>query len=79
MTSSYSIELCHRCDSTLNIITAIENPAVIARILAHLDLPTLARPLSPATVSRALRNALIPYQHPISSTPAHKFVYTPSP
>ena len=31
------IETCARCGGTLRIIASIEEPAVIARILAHLE------------------------------------------
>jgi hypothetical protein len=42
------IEHCPHCGGTLKIIAAIEEPAVIAKILAHLGLPTRAPPRSPA-------------------------------
>ena len=42
------IEHCPHCGGTLNIIAAIEDPAVITKILAHLGLPTRAPPQSPA-------------------------------
>lgn len=42
------IERCPHCGGTLKIIAAIENPAVIAKILAHLGLPTRAPPRAPA-------------------------------
>jgi hypothetical protein len=44
------IEHCPHCGGTLKIIAAIEQPAVIAKILAHLGLPTRAPPRSPARV-----------------------------
>ena len=42
------IERCPHCGGTLKIIAAIEDPSVIARILAHLGLPTRAPPRAPA-------------------------------
>ncbi len=42
------IERCTHCGVTLKIIAAIEDPPVIARILAHLGLPTRAPPRAPA-------------------------------
>ena len=41
------IEHCPHCGGALKIIAAIEQPAVIARILTHLGLPTRAPPRSP--------------------------------
>jgi hypothetical protein len=38
------IERCPRCSGELKIIAAIEQPTVIAKILAHLGLPTRAPP-----------------------------------
>jgi hypothetical protein len=55
------IEHCLHCGGTLKIITAIEDPAVIARILAHLGLPTRATALNSSSASRSLRNGLIPH------------------
>jgi hypothetical protein len=43
------LEHCPRCGGPLKIIVAIEHPAVIAKILAHLGLPTRAPPRSPAS------------------------------
>ena len=43
----FDIEIEH-CGSTIKIIAAIEEPAVITKILAHLDLPTRAPPRAPA-------------------------------
>ena len=42
------IECCTHCGGTLKIIAAIEEPAVIAKILAHLGSPVRAPPRSPA-------------------------------
>ena len=42
------LEHCPNCGGRLKIIAAIEDPPVIARILAHLSLPTRAPPRSPA-------------------------------
>ena len=42
------IEHCPRCGGALKIIAAIEEPAVIVRILTHLGLPARAPPRSPA-------------------------------
>jgi len=45
----FNIDIEHypHCGGTLKIIAAIENPAVIARILAHLGLPNRAPPRAP--------------------------------
>ena len=42
------IEKCPHCGGTLKIIAAIENPDVIAKILAHLGLSARAPPRTPA-------------------------------
>ena len=42
------IERCPHCGGTLKIIAAIVDPSVIAKILAHLGLPTRAPPRAPA-------------------------------
>ena len=42
------MEHCPHCGGKLKIIAAIEEPRVIAKILAHLGLPTRAPPRSPA-------------------------------
>ena len=41
------IEHCPQCGDTLKIIAAIEEPAVIVRILTHLGLPARAPPRAP--------------------------------
>ena len=42
------LEHCPQCGGTLKIIAAIEEPAVIVRILTHLGLPARAPPRAPA-------------------------------
>ena len=42
------LERCPQCGAELKIIAAIEEPAVIVRILTHLGLPARAPPRSPA-------------------------------
>jgi len=42
------VEHCPHCGGDLKIISAIEETAVIARILTHLGLPARAPPRSPA-------------------------------
>ena len=42
------VEHCPQCGGALKIIAAIEEPAVIAKILTHLGLPARAPPRSPA-------------------------------
>ena len=42
------LEHCPQCGGELKIIAAIEEPAVIVRILTHLGLPAAARPRSRA-------------------------------
>ena len=42
------LEHCPRCGGEFKVIAAIEEPAVIVRILTHLGLPARAPPRSPA-------------------------------
>ncbi len=51
------LEHCPHCGGTLKIIAAIEVPAVIARILAHLGLPTRAPPRASARSFDLLKTA----------------------
>jgi hypothetical protein len=51
------IEHCPHCGGTLKIIAALEDPSVIARILAHLGLPTRAPPRTPAPSFDLLKTA----------------------
>ena len=48
---------CPYCGGPLTIIAAIEDPAVIAKILAILGLPTRAPPRSPARTGEFLQTA----------------------
>ncbi len=45
---------CPQCGGPLTLIAAIEEPAVIAKILAHLGLPTGAPPRAPARLTKFL-------------------------
>ncbi len=51
------ITTCPQCGGPLTILTAIEDPAVIAKILAHLGLPTRAPPRAPARLDAFLQTA----------------------
>ena len=51
------IEHCPACGGTLKIIAAIEEPAVIVRILTHLGLPARAPPRSPARLPQLFQAA----------------------
>ena len=42
------VDCCPHCGGTLKIIAAIVDPSVIAKILAHLGLPTRAPPRAAA-------------------------------
>ena len=44
----FDLEHCPQCGGELRIIAAIEEPAVIVRILTHLGLPARAPPRAPA-------------------------------
>jgi hypothetical protein len=45
---SLDLEHCQNCGGALKIIAAIEDPAVIVKILTHLGLPARAPPRAPA-------------------------------
>ena len=49
------ITTCPQCGGPLTILAAIEDPAVIAKILAHLGLPTRAPPRAPARLDEFLQ------------------------
>ncbi|MDQ3565050.1 MAG: hypothetical protein M3436_13225 [Pseudomonadota bacterium] len=51
------IEHCPHCGGPLKIIAAIEDPAVIGKILSHLSLPIRAPPRSPARLFDRLQIA----------------------
>ncbi len=48
---------CPQCGGPLTLIAAIEDPAVIVKILAHLGLPTRAPPRAPARIGEFLQTA----------------------
>ncbi len=48
---------CLHCGGPLTLIAAIDDPAVIAKILAHLGLPTKAPPRSAAQVCNLFQTA----------------------
>ncbi len=51
------ITTCPQCFGTLTILAAIEDPAVISKILSHLGLPTRAPPRAPARLEAFLQTA----------------------
>jgi len=55
------IEHCPHCGGELKIITAIQEPRVVARILDHLGLPT--SPLRSRAVIQTIRNSLILHRY----------------
>ncbi len=48
---------CPHCGGPMAIIAAIEDPSVIAKILAHLGLPTRAPPRAPARTGDLFQTA----------------------
>ena len=48
---------CPQCGGPLTFIAAIEDPAVIVKILAHLGVPTRAPPRSPARIDECFQTA----------------------
>ncbi len=48
---------CPQCGGPLTLIAAIEDPAVIVKILAHLGLPTRAPPRAPARLDACVQPA----------------------
>jgi len=53
----FDLEHCPRCGGDMKIIAAIEEPAVIVRILTHLGLPARAPPRPPARLLALLQAA----------------------
>jgi hypothetical protein len=51
------ITTCPQCGGPLTLIAAIEEPAVIAKILAHLGVPTRAPPKTPARLDAFMQTA----------------------
>ncbi len=48
---------CPQCGGPLTLLAAIEDPAVIGKILSHLGLPTRAPPRAPARFDAFLQTA----------------------
>jgi hypothetical protein len=55
----FAIDLttCPQCGGALPLMAAIEDPAVIVKILAHLGLPTRAPPRAPARIDEFFQTA----------------------
>ncbi len=51
------ITTCPQCGGALTILAAIDDPAVIIKILSHLGLPTRAPPRAPARLDEFLQTA----------------------
>ncbi len=54
------ITTCQQCGGPLPILAAIEDPAVIIKILSHMGLPTRAPPRAPARLDAFLQTAYAP-------------------
>ena len=59
LTRVFAIDLttCPQCGGELTLIAAIEDPAVIRKILTHLGLPTRAPPKAPARIDEFFQTA----------------------
>ncbi len=51
------ITICPQCGGPLSILAAIEDPAVIAKILSYLGLPTRASPKATVRLDEFLQTA----------------------
>ena len=51
------ITTCPQCGGALTLLAAIEDPAVIVKILAHLGIPTRAPPKAQARLDAFLQTA----------------------
>ena len=51
------ITTCPQCGGPLTILASIEEPAVIAKILTHLGLPSRAPPRAPARLDEFFQTA----------------------
>ena len=51
------ITACPQCGGTLTLLAAIEDSAVIIKILTHLGLPTRAPPRAPARLDAFMHTA----------------------
>ena len=59
LTRVFAIDItaCPQCGGELTLIAAIEDPAVIRKILTHLGLPTRAPPKAPARIDEFFQTA----------------------
>jgi hypothetical protein len=57
LTVAIDITTCPQCGGPLTILAAIEDPAVIGKILSYLGLPTRAPPKAPARLDAFLQTA----------------------
>ncbi|MEO7861106.1 MAG: hypothetical protein ABIU05_11790 [Nitrospirales bacterium] len=59
LTRVFAIDLttCPQCGGPLTLLAAIEDPAVIIKILTHLGLPTRALPKAPARLDAFFQTA----------------------
>ena len=59
LTRIFAIDItaCPQCGGTLTLLAAIENPAVILKILTHLGLPSRAPPKAPARLNAFMQTA----------------------
>ncbi len=64
---------CPQCGGPLTLIAAIEDPAVIAKILTHLGLPTRVPPRATARLDEFLQTASSPRVQTASSHPGVRF------
>ena len=73
-TFGYDVNACLECGGRMKLIAVIEEPAVIAKILSHLGLPTeppQAHPARPPPEKLALLEFIEPeLDEPIDETPA---------
>ena len=62
LTRVFAIDLntCPQCGGPLTLLAAIEDPAVIIKILTHLGLPTRAPPKAPVRLDAFMQIASSP-------------------
>ena len=67
------LTVCPQCGGPLTLLAAIEDPAVIVKILAHLGLSTLAPPKAPARLDAFMQTASSPRVQTASSYSGFQF------